>query len=160
KGVAEYADAAANIRLKWPEAEFRLLGPLGVANQGATTKDELSNWIESGAIQYLGEAGDVRPHISLADCIVLPSYYPEGTPRVLLEAMAMARPVITTDMPGCRAVVEDNVTGYLCEPRDVQSLTCAFEKFLRLEPSVRSAMGEAGRRKAAAEFDQKFVVKS
>ena len=100
KGVAEYVEAAKRVRLVHPDARFELLGPLDT-NPTAISKEELDGWVASGAIEYLGRTPDVRPNLAAAHVCVLPSYG-EGMPRSVLEAMAMARPVITTDVPGCR----------------------------------------------------------
>jgi glycosyltransferase involved in cell wall biosynthesis len=101
---------------------------------------------------------DVRPVIAAADCVVLPSYYREGTPRVLLEGAAMGRPIVTTDMPGCRDVVEDGVTGYLCRPRDASDLARCLMAIAALDPSERAAMGLASRRRMESTFDERVVI--
>lgn len=110
-----------------------------------------------GVVEYLGNVSDVRPIISRASCVVLPSYR-EGAPRTLIEAAAMARPVIATDVPGCRAVVDRDVSGFLCEVRSAESLAHTFERFLGLSPSERLAMGKAGRIKMEREFGEHIVV--
>ena len=112
-----------------------------------------------GIVEYLGTAEDVRPLIAEADCVVLPSYR-EGAPRTLIEAAAMARPVIATDVPGCRAVVDDKVTGLLCAPRSAECLSQALFAFLDLPHTRRLAMGQAGRRKMEQEFDQDLVIEA
>lgn len=107
---------------------------------------------------YLGVSDDVRVEIAEADCIVLPSYYREGTPRTLLEAAAMARPIITTDAVGCREVVEDGVNGYLCKVRDAADLAEKMERMLLLSPEQRSVLGLQGRKKMEVEFDEQIVI--
>ncbi|SAL84778.1 glycosyl transferase [Caballeronia choica] len=157
KGVAEYVEAARRLRAKYPHARFQLLGPVGVDNPSAISRTEVDAWQRDNVIEYLGEAHDVRPHIANADCVVLPSYR-EGVPRTLMEASAMGRPVVATDVPGCREVVEDGVTGFLCEAKNADSLAGTLERMLTLGEAQRAAMGVKGREKVAREFDEKVVV--
>jgi glycosyltransferase involved in cell wall biosynthesis len=157
KGVAEYVDAARWLREKYPYARFQLLGPVGVDNPSAITLDEVQAWQREGVIDYLGEAQDVRAFIGNADCVVLPSYR-EGVPRTLMEASAMGRPIVATDVPGCREVVENGVTGLLCEVKSADSLAQQLERLLLLSYTARAEMGVAGRAKVAREFDENAVV--
>jgi glycosyltransferase involved in cell wall biosynthesis len=157
KGVAEYVDAARQLREKYPYAHFQLLGPVGVDNPSAITLDEVQAWQREGVIDYLGEAQDVRAFIGNADCVVLPSYR-EGVPRTLMEASAMGRPIVATDVPGCREVVENGVTGLLCEVKSADSLAQQMEQMLLLDYAARAEMGVAGRAKVAREFDENVVV--
>ena len=157
KGVAEYVDAARRLRQKYPYARFQLLGPVGVDNPSAITLDEVQAWQREGVIDYLGEAHDVRGFISNADCVVLPSYR-EGVPRTLMEASAMGRPIVATDVPGCREVVENGVTGLLCEVKSADSLAQQLERLLLSSYTARAEMGVAGRAKVAREFDENAVV--
>jgi glycosyltransferase involved in cell wall biosynthesis len=157
KGVGEYVEAARQLRARYPHARFQLLGPAGVDNPSAITLEEIDAWQREGVIEYLGEAHDVRPVIAAADCVVLPSYR-EGVPRTLMEAAAMGRPVVATDVPGCREVVEHNVNGLLCEVRNVASLAAQLARMLDLSDTERQQMGQRGRQKVAAEFDERAVV--
>ena len=157
KGVAEYVDAARRLREKYPYAHFQLLGPVGVDNPSAITLDEVQAWQREGVIDYLGEAHDVRAFIGNADCVVLPSYR-EGVPRTLMEASAMGRPIVATDVPGCREVVENGVTGLLCEVKSADSLAQQLERLLLSSHMARAEMGVAGRAKVAREFDENAVV--
>ncbi|PXW23656.1 glycosyltransferase family 4 protein [Paraburkholderia caballeronis] len=157
KGVAEYVDAARQLRAHYPHARFRLLGPTGVDNPSAITRDEVAAWEREGVIEYAGETADVRPYIADADCVVLPSYR-EGVPRTLMEAGAMGRPVVATDVPGCREVVADRDNGLLCEARNAASLAAALKKMLDMDAGARRAMGERGRKKIEKEFDERAVV--
>ena len=159
KGVREYAEAARLVRAQVPRARFRLLGFLDVVNRTAVPRAEVDGWAEEGLIDYLGDAEDVRPFLAAADCVVLPSYR-EGLPRVLLEAAAMGKPLIATDVPGCRHVAEEGVNGYLCAVRDPRSLAEAMLKMLRLPPGRRAEMGAAARARAEAEFDERLVVQA
>jgi glycosyltransferase involved in cell wall biosynthesis len=157
KGVAEYVDAARRLRQKYPYARFQLLGPVGVDNPSAITLDEVQAWQHEGVIDYLGEAEDVRGFIGNADCVVLPSYR-EGVPRTLMEASAMGRPIVATDVPGCREVVENGVTGLLCEAKSADSLAQQLERLLLSSYTARADMGVAGRAKVTREFDEIGVV--
>ncbi|HSN31161.1 MAG TPA: glycosyltransferase family 4 protein, partial [Ideonella sp.] len=115
KGVYELVEAARRLRARGIAAEFSLLGPVDAANRTALTRGEVEGWVDEGVVRWLGAADDVRPHLTAAHCVVLPSFYREGVPRTLLEAAAMGRPLITTDAIGCRDVVDDMVNGYLVQ---------------------------------------------
>jgi glycosyltransferase involved in cell wall biosynthesis len=157
KGVAEFVEAARSLRTVLPGARFQLLGPLDEGNRTAISAAELHRWVAQGVIEYLGATDDVRPFIAQAGAVVLPSYR-EGLPRSLLEAGAMARPCIAADVPGCRDVVEDDVNGYLCAARDVQSLAGAMRRLAELPLDKRAAMGKAALRKVQERFSEEFVV--
>jgi glycosyltransferase involved in cell wall biosynthesis len=157
KGVGEYVEAARMLRARYPQARFQLLGPAGVDNPSAITQADIDAWVKEGIVEYLGEAHDVRPMIANADCVVLPSYR-EGVPRTLMEASAMGRPIVATDVPGCREVVQDGITGLLCEVKNARALADALEKILTMNPEARRAMGLRGRDKVTAEFDEALVV--
>jgi glycosyltransferase involved in cell wall biosynthesis len=157
KGVAEYVAAAKLLRAHWPNVDFCLLGFLDVQNPAAISSDEMDAWVAEGYVRYLGVSDDVRSEIATADCIVLPSYR-EGTPRTLLEAAAMAKPIITTDAVGCREVVDDGVNGYLCKVRDAEDLAAKMDRMLGLSMDERAAMGRKGRKKMEAQFDEKIVI--
>ncbi|MGB9024835.1 MAG: glycosyltransferase family 4 protein [Rhodomicrobium sp.] len=158
KGVGEYVEAARLVKQRFPEARFQILGFLDVANRGAISKAQMDEWVKEGIIEYLGVTDDVRPAIAGASCVVLPSYYPEGTPRTLLEAAAMGKPLIATDMPGCRNAVSDGINGLLCAARDHKDLAQKLIDFLSLDPPAQERMGLASRRKAEVEFDEQIVV--
>ncbi|HWI83110.1 glycosyltransferase family 4 protein [Ramlibacter sp.] len=157
KGVGEYVTAARTLRASYPRANFRLLGDLASSNPSAIPKEQVDAWVKEGLITYLGSTEDVRPFVAEADCIVLPSYR-EGVPRVLLEAAAMARPVITTDAPGCRDAVVDGETGFLCRPRDGADLAAKMRLFLDLPLDQRHLMGRRGREMVQRGFDELFVL--
>jgi glycosyltransferase involved in cell wall biosynthesis len=159
KGVIEFVEAARALRARSPEWRFQLLGPIDEGNRTALSRAELDSWVAQGLIDYLGTADDVRPFIAAATAVVLPSYR-EGLPRSLLEAAAMARPVVATDVPGCRDVVEDGVNGYLCAVRDSASLSAAMQRLGDLLATERLAMGTAGRRKVQDRFSEDFVVRA
>lgn len=159
KGVGEYVEAARLVRRMRPEARFSILGFLDAQNRTAVQREELEQWVGEGIIDYLGTADDVRPFIAAADCVVLPSYR-EGTPRSLLEAAAMGKALIATNVPGCREVVDHGVNGLLCRVRDAPDLAARMTEFIDMAPPDRFAMGAAGRRKMEREFDERFVIRS
>ena len=157
KGVGEFVEAARIVRARHPNARFQLLGFVGADNRSAVPRATLDQWCAEGVVDYLGATDDVRPAIAAADCVVLPSYR-EGLPRSLIEAAAMGRPAIATDVPGCRAAIEVGVTGLPCAPRSASSLADAMERIMSLEPAERTAMGSAARARAERLFDQRTVV--
>jgi glycosyltransferase involved in cell wall biosynthesis len=157
KGVMEFVEAARQVKVRHPKARFQLLGAVGSENRSAIDCSTLNGWVAEGVVEYLGTTPDVRPAITAASCVVLPSYR-EGAPRTLIEAAAMARPVIATDVPGCRAVVDGGVSGFLCTVRSADSLSDAVERFLALSPDAQCAMGAAGRAKMEREYDQALVI--
>ena len=157
KGIVEYVEAAKKIKASNPNVRFQLLGAIGTQNRTAIGIETVQEWVKSGTIEYLGTTTDVRPFIEQASCVVLPSYR-EGAPRTLIEAAAMARPIVTTDVPGCRAVVKSGDNGFLCDVRDSVSLAKAMKRFLELEHPEKEALGQAGRLKMELEFDQKIIV--
>jgi len=158
KGVGEYVEAARLLRQAFPQLECCLLGFLDVQNPAAVSRAQMEAWVAQGAVSYLGVSDDVRAEIAAADCIVLPSYR-EGTPRTLLEAAAMGRPIITTDAVGCREVVDDGRNGYLCKVRDASDLAEKMRQILSLTLAQRQQMADHGRRKMEREFDEQIVIK-
>ena len=158
KGVGEYVEAARKVRQKYPAAAFRLLGFLDVQNPSAIPRTQIEVWGEEGVVRYLGSTDDVLPYLREADCVVLPSYYREGVPRTLLEAAAMAKPIITTDAPGCRDTVDDGATGFLCRLRDADDLADKMLRMIEMERDHFEAMGQRGREKMMREFDERIVI--
>jgi glycosyltransferase involved in cell wall biosynthesis len=156
KGVGEYVAAARRVRARWPEAHFLLLGRPETENPTGYTAEEMQAWQDEGLVDLLAETRDVRPCLASAHVFVLPSYYREGLPRTILEALATGRPVITTDMPGCREPIEQGRNGFLVPPRDVDALSDAMERFLEC-PSLLQPMGEAARRSAVDIYDVERV---
>lgn len=159
KGVLEYVEAARRVKTQHPQARFQLLGAVDADNRTAIDRATVERWVADGLVEYLGTTVDVRPFIAAAHCVVLPSYR-EGAPRTLIEAAAMARPLIATDVPGCRAVVDDGVNGYLCAVRDGASLADAVMRFMALPHAAQVEMGQAGRLKMRHEFDESLVVEA
>ena len=151
KGVREYADAARRIKQLHPATRFRLVGWID-DNPNSIRQSELDAWTGEGTLEHLGRLNDVRPAIAQSSVFVLPSYYREGTPRTVLEAMAMGRAIITTDMPGCRETVVNSENGYLVPPRSVDALVGAMLQFVE-KPGLASAMGRRSRQIAENKYD-------
>jgi glycosyltransferase involved in cell wall biosynthesis len=156
KGVGEYVAAAAELKRTFVEARFQLLGPLDPDNPSHIKRETIDEWHRSGVVEYLGEVSDVRPILEKADVVVLPSYYREGVPNALLEGLALGRPVITTDAPGCRETVVNTVNGLLIPPRDVAALSAAM-RYLITHQERRLEMGWEGRKLAVERFDVNLV---
>jgi glycosyltransferase involved in cell wall biosynthesis len=159
KGVREFVEAARSLRDELPGARFQLLGPFDDKNRTSISRDELDEWVAHGAIEYLGSTDDVRSFIAQASAVVLPSYR-EGLPRSLLEGAAMARPLIATDVPGCRDLVEDEVSGFLCAARDARSLAGALKKLAQLAPDELRRMGQAARTAVERRFGEELVLQA
>ena len=157
KGIGEFVEAARIVKAKYPQTIFHLVGPKGVQNKTAIPEDKINQWIAEGIVEYLGETDEVRQVIAAHDCVVLPSYR-EGMSRVLLEAAAMGKPLIATDVPGCRHVVDHGKNGLLCTVQNAQDLANTMVDFLRLSQEQRAQMGHESRAKAEREFDQRFVL--
>ena len=154
KGTGEYFEAAKSVKEKNPQTEFQVLG---------WKEDEYQEQMEeltaNGIINYLGTTSDVRPYLKNVHCTIMPSYH-EGMSNVNLESAANGRPVITTDVPGCRETVDHDVTGILVKAKDSQSLIDGVEKFLNLTYGQKKQMGIEGRKKVEREFDRQIVVKA
>lgn len=157
KGIYEYIEAARRLKQYRKNADFYIAGFIGADNPTAVLSGEMREWVESGVVKFLGPLNDVRGALLIADCFVLPSYR-EGLPRGLMEASAMELCVIATDVPGCRDVVDDGVTGYLCMPRDACDLETKMNQILDMSQADRSLMGKNGRRKMLESFDETHVV--
>ena len=155
KGVREYAESARRIRMTNPDIVFRLVGWVD-ENPDTVSQVELDGWIDSGHIEFLGKLSDVRPAIANSTVYVLPSYYREGTPRTVLEALAMGRPVITTNAPGCRETVVDGENGFLVPIKSTDALVLAMKKFIN-EPMLATRMGERSRQIAEEKYDVRKV---
>ena len=157
KGVREFVEAARQIKAKYPDTRFILLGGLDT-NPGAISREEVEGWVKEGLIEWPGHVADVKPYLAQASVFVLPSYR-EGVPRSIQEAMAMARPIITTDAPGCRETVIPGVNGFLVPVRDVDALVSAMERFIN-EPELIERMGKESRRIAEERFDVHKINKT
>ena len=157
KGVQEFAEAARLLKSSYPWAEFNLLGFKDAQNPNAVPEEQLESWQENGWVTYWGSSADVREPLALADCVVLPSYR-EGTPRTLLEAAAMGRPLVATDVPGCREVVQHGFNGLLCRPRDSQDLADQLQTILKMPVAKLAQMGRASRQLVEEKFDEQLVI--
>ncbi len=155
KGIGEFVAAAEAVHDACPSARFILAGPV-VDGPGAVSAAELAALLKGTCVEYAGELVDVRPSLKAASVVVLPTYYPEGVPRILLEALATGRPVVTTDTAGCRTTVQDGVNGALVEPRDTEALADVMRRIAD-DPGWAVAMGKASRRLAEQRFDVKVV---
>jgi glycosyltransferase involved in cell wall biosynthesis len=159
KGIMEFVEAASILKDQFPDVEFNIVGPLWTGNKKSltVTEKELNGWIEKKWIVYHNKQKDVRPFIADADCVVMPSYR-EGMSNVLLEAASMARPLIATDVTGCRDIVEDGVNGLLCKVKSGRDLAEKMKKMMSLSLAEREEMGKKGREKMIREFDKKIVI--
>ena len=154
KGLREYATAASILKSRYPEARFQLLGPPDTSVAGIPL-DEVHTWEMNGYIEYLGATSDVRPFVRDAAVMVLPSWR-EGAPVSILEGLAMGRPAVVTDVPGCREVVVEGENGFLTPLHDAKALADAMEKFI-LEPELAARLGKAGRAFVEDKFDARKV---
>jgi glycosyltransferase involved in cell wall biosynthesis len=157
KGIMEYLKACKEVKRKYPNIRCLLVGPYD-SNPSALKPEELNSYIESGIIEYFGEQSDVRPFIAQCSTYVLPSYH-EGTPKTVLEAMAMGRSIITSDAPGCRETVTDGVNGYLIKVKDTQGLVNKME-YLISDREVRQNMGAESVKIARSKYDVKIINQS
>lgn len=158
KGLRELVEASDRLRRGGYKFTLRVAGFLDPGNPGAIDKREFEAWVKTGKVEYLGALDDVRPALAAAHCVVLPSYYREGVPRSLLEAAASARPVIATNMPGCRDTVLPGVSGFLCPARDEAALATCMARMLDLTPQQLAEMGLAGRMHAERHFSEELVL--
>ena len=154
KGIVEYAKAARRVKARYPQARFILLGGLD-PNPGGLSRAEVQAWVAEGLLEWPGHV-EVKPWLAQASVYVLPSYYREGVPRSTQEALAMGRPVITTDAPGCRETVVEGENGFLVPVRDVDTLAERMIRFIE-EPALIETMGRAARRLAEERFDVRRI---
>lgn len=159
KGLKEFAKAAAAIKKDYPDANFQLLGFIDPSNPNSVPFEKIEEWQRKGILKYLGESADVRPFIDNCTCLVFPSFYREGISRILLEAAAMSKPIITTDNVGCHEVVENGVNGFICKSKDSDDLINKIKTFLLLSHAERKQMGRNGRKKVIQEFDEEIVIR-
>lgn len=157
KGIMEYVEAVKALKLKGVMAKFQLLGAQDSSHKRGITAPMLEQWVNENVIEYLGTTDDVRTFIDKADCIVLPSYR-EGTPRTLLEAASSGKPIVTTNVPGCNSVVENNYNGFLCNLKDAEDLAVKMYNMLLLGDEDLALMGKNGRKKVEKQFDEKIVI--
>ncbi len=156
KGVFEYIEASKILKKKYLNVKFELYGDIDIHNPASLTSDDIKKIKEEGFVNVYGFSSDIAKVFSDSNIVVLPSYR-EGLPKVLIEAAACGRAVVTTDVPGCRDAIEPNVTGLLCEVKDTESLASVIEKLI-LDKDLRNSMGKEGRKLAEQEFDINKVV--
>lgn len=159
KGVREYVEAASIVKQIYPEVKFLIVGSLDEAHARSISKLELEHWVANDWIDYLPHRDDIPELISLAEVAVLPSYR-EGTPRSLLEAGACGKPLITTDVPGCREVVTDKLNGFLCKARSSIDLADKMKDYLKMGTEEKLRMGQASRRLIENRFDENHVIRA
>lgn len=159
KGIVEYVQAAKIVKKEFPDSVFRVVGFVDATAGLGVSQGDIQQWEQEGWIEYMGSTADVKPYINTAGCIVLPSYR-EGTPRTLLEALALGKPIVTTNVPGCKETVTEGVNGYLCESKNAVSLAEAMIKILVTSENQLKEMAKQGRLLAENKFDEKIVVKA
>lgn len=158
KGLREYIAAGKRLIAEFPEVTISLAGEKGYNNHSAIKESELNSWLECPGIHFLGMQDDMWPIYENADVMVLPSYR-EGLSRSLIEACAMRLPLVTTDVPGCKDVVEEGKNGLLCKVRSEEDLYLKMKQMLLLPEETRLSMGNYGRNKVMGEFDEQTVIR-
>uniref|UniRef100_A0A7C4JQ43 Glycosyltransferase family 1 protein n=1 Tax=Thermodesulfobacterium geofontis TaxID=1295609 RepID=A0A7C4JQ43_9BACT len=160
KGILELVKAGGKLYEQNKNFEIWLLGSVDRGNPNSLSDEQIEDIKRLPFVKILPFTKDVRPIICDADCVILPSYYREGVPRVLLEAMSMEKPIITTDAPGCREVCIDGVNGFLVKPKDVGSLYSAMGKMIELKPGKLKEMGANGRKLVIEKYEISKIVNS
>jgi glycosyltransferase involved in cell wall biosynthesis len=158
KGVKEYYEAAKKLKKTYPEVSFKILGFINPKDPRSVSENQLNEWMKEGVIEYLGSTTDVKPFIKNSTCMVLPSYYKEGMSTALMEAASMGRPLIATNIAGCRELIDDGKTGYICEPKNADSLANKMELLINSDDDKLREMGIKSREKMIAEFDIENVL--
>ncbi len=157
KGVQYFVDAARRLKIRGVAARFLLVGAPDPFNPGSITEDELTAWSREGIVEWLGFRRDMPQVVRDAHIVCLPTYYREGVPRILLEGAASGRPLVTTNMPGCRDIVRHGINGLVVPPRDVEALEMALEKLI-VDAGLRTRLGAAGRIIAEQQFGLPLVL--
>lgn len=158
KGVTELFEAAQEFKRKCPETEIWVVGAIDDGNPSAVAKADVEAQEANGTIRYWGVSKDVRSIMQEADVVVLPSYR-EGLPRVMLESLAMGKPIITTDTAGCRETIQDTKNGFIVPVKDAKALADAMLRMYELTDEARQNMGKVGREMALKEFDEQAIIK-
>jgi glycosyltransferase involved in cell wall biosynthesis len=159
KGIGELIESARILKKQYPLMKVNFLGMIDKGNPAGISRLQIQEWEQEELIEYLGDTIDVRPYLENCDCVVLPSYR-EGIPKALLEAAAMELPAIATDVPGCRDVVEEGVTGFLVKARDMHVLVKIMEDVIKMTESQRKEMGRNARAKVIKEYSESVVIKT
>jgi glycosyltransferase involved in cell wall biosynthesis len=157
KGVGEYVEAARLLRSAGRNVRFLLAGAPDPGNPAAVPESTLQQWVDEGVIEWLGHVDDTSELFRSVDIVALPTYYREGLPKSLIEAAACSLPLVTTDMPGCREVVTNEVDGLLIPPHDAGALAQAIARLID-SPGLAARLGAAARLKALANFDERLVI--
>ena len=157
KGIVEYVEAAKIVKKRDPDAKFCVIGELDIENPSTISREQLVDWIDKEYIQYQGTTNDVRPYINKSDVITLPSYR-EGLPKVVLEGLAMGKPIITTQTAGCRETVEHGKNGLLVPIKDAEALANAMLTMIEISPEERKTMGQHSRKLAINTFDDEHIT--
>lgn len=159
KGYSEFIEAAKRVKASHPEVRFEMLGPLDETSPMRVPLDVFNADCKSDIFQYLGVSNRVAEIVGRPDVvIVLPSNYAEGLNRSLMEACSIGRPIITTRIPGCQEIVEENKNGYLVPPKDGVALAHAIEQFIALPEETKRAMAAHSHSLAEERFDVKRVI--
>lgn len=158
KGVGEFVAAARLLRARRIEARFVLAGEPDPLNPASVSAEDVGNWVREGAIEHPGFVADMPDLLARSHVVCLPSYYGEGIPKSLIEAAAAARPIVTTDAPGCREIVRDGYNGLLVPPRSTTELATALERLI-VDPALRDQMGRHGRALAERRFGQDTIIR-
>jgi len=157
KGIVEYVEAVKHLRENGVDAEFQLLGAKDPIHRRGISEEIINEWVRNNSIDYLGSTKDVRPFIENANCIVLPSYR-EGTPRTLLEAASLEKPIVASKVAGCTNIVEDEHNGLLCEVMNASDLASKMDQMMNLSEEKRMEMGKNGRSLVKSKFKEEFVI--
>ena len=157
KGFNEYLEAAKLIKAQRNDVEFQLLGAIDSGNPSGVPQSVVEDAVSNGFINYLGTTSDVLPIIREADCMVLPSYR-EGISRVLMEAASMEKPIIATNVTGCREVINDGETGFLCKVKSPVDLAHKMAKIINMTEKEKVVMGQKGRVKVIEEMDLEKII--
>lgn len=160
KGVEEFALASEILKSKYPTIECQILGIRDIDNPHNIPFEKITEWIDKRIINYLGADIDVRKYIANSDCVVLPSYYREGIPRCLMEGMSMERPIITTDNVGCNELIQNDINGLICKPKDIEDLALKMEEMFLMDDKKRIQFGANGRELILRRFDEKNIIKT
>lgn len=159
KGVREYVQAARLLRARHPDWQFDLLGGTTPDNPSAIPAQELAAWQQEGVVNHRGQVDDVRPLVAGAHCVVLPSYR-EGMSRTLLEAAALGRPLVASDVPGCREAIVPGRNGLLCPARNAEALAAALQQVALMPPEALATMGRASREHVEQHFSEDRVTQA
>ncbi|NNF35408.1 MAG: glycosyltransferase family 4 protein, partial [Saprospiraceae bacterium] len=157
KGIVEYVEAVKHLRENGVDADFQLLGSKDPVHRRGIPEELIDKWVETNSIDYLGSTDDVRPFIENANCVVLPSYR-EGTPRTLLEAASLEKPIVASKVAGCTNIVKDQHNGLLCEVMNATDLASKMNQMINIPEEKRSEMGKNGRILVESRFKQEFVI--